>query len=679
MLETKREKRALLIGINQYPNLPPFSQLRGCVNDVLLMKTLLKGSFRFPANNIVTLCDEKATVKGIRNAMEQLLLDCGPDDIVVFHFSGHGSQMAAEKHKPRGYDESIMPYDSGRMNLTFPKQVTPCDIRDTEIQEWLVRLSRKTSYITLLFDSCHSGSITRSNDDGEGTNLRWIPPDPLPAGSYESPGPRTVTGTIARDAQGNGWLAASDKYVVLAACAADQGAYELDHEKDGVMTRNGAFTFFLSQEITQASKSVTYQDIWDRVSIQVNNRFQKQTPQIEGAGNRQIFDVKDFRPRPYLLITARDGEKVTLNGGRVHDVIPGSYWTVYPAVTKSTEDQTDDECGVIKIVSSDSVTSRGSIFKEHTPQAITPGTHAEEFSRPDDETLMPIWLSRTPKEIKAKLRPLLKESRLLTITNSPKGAWARVKITCRNGNAGKTEPLWDVRDQSNELLMPGYSVLAPEAPHKIKDNLETIWRYVKLQELHNPSSSLRGGVDFVLLKREPGKGWQEVEGDEATYVDGDSIAFRVINHTKSSIHVTVLDFGISKRISLLYPPGGASEEIAPQRSGDTQDAGTTGGLLSVGESLGTTIDLFLPHDQIGPEVQRGKECFKAIITTSRHDLGFLRQSGLRIGTMKQPEHPLEKLIYLADVGGLTRETCLRFNSSDEWLTIERSFWLERKR
>ena len=677
MLETTRAKRALLIGINKYPNLPDFSQLRGCVNDVLLMKTLLERSFGFPANNIVALCDEKATVQGIRTAMEQLLADCGNDDIVVFHFSGHGSQMAALGEKPRGYDESIMPYDSGRMNLNFPRQVPPCDIRDTEIQEWLARLSQKTSHITLLFDSCHSGSITRSIEDPEEvTSLRWIPPDPLPAGSNGHPASRRGTVDVARDAEGHGWLAASDKYVVLAACAAEQGAYELDHEEGGATTRNGAFTFFLSQEITQAPTDATYQDIWERVALHVNNRFQKQTPQIEGAGNRQIFDVKDFRPMRYLLITARDGEMLTLNGGRVHGVSPGSHWAVYPAGVKSIEGKAGEECGVIKIVFSDSVTSRGLILKEHTPQSIVAGTRAVESSRPDDERLMPVWLSPTTHDTQQNLRALLNESSLLTVTNSPRSAWAKVKITSRNGDKANG-PVWDVRDRSNEQLLPSYSVLAPEAPRRIKDNLEIIWRYVKLLELQNPSSALRGGVDFVLLKKEPGKGWQEVEGDEATYVEGDCIAFRIINNTRSSIHVSVLDFGISKGISLLYPPAGASEEVAAQRSGGAQDAGTTGGFLSVGEAPGTAIELFFPQDQIGPEVQRGKECFKAIITTSRHDLGFLRQSGLRQGTMKQHGHPLEKLIYLADVGGLTRESRLTLHSSDEWFTIERSFWLER--
>ncbi|MFZ0750040.1 MAG: caspase family protein, partial [Pyrinomonadaceae bacterium] len=234
---TPPNKRALLIGVNRYPNLPAHSQLQGCVNDVRIMKQTLETSFGFPESNVVVLVDEEATVKGIRNAMEELVADCRQDDIVAFHFSGHGSQMIAAGDKPSGYDESIMPYDSGRMNPTFPKQVPPCDIRDTEVQEWLSRLTQKTSHVTLIFDSCHSGSITRmqSDSEAEGTRLRWIAPDALPGGQ---PVPKPAVSAITRDAQGgSGWLSLSENYVLLAACAAEQGAYEMAHEEIG--GRNG--------------------------------------------------------------------------------------------------------------------------------------------------------------------------------------------------------------------------------------------------------------------------------------------------------------------------------------------------------------------------------------------------------------------------------------------------------
>lgn len=259
-------KRALLIGINSYPFLPAISQLKGCVNDVTIMKNTLQASFGFPKSNIAVLTDEMATQGSIRDAMLKLVADTVEGDIVVFHYSGHGSRMASEKgDKASGYDETIMPSDSGRMS--FDIKAENRDIRDNEIQEWLARLSSKTRHITLIFDSCHSGSITRwitaEMADGNGTKLRWIPPDPSPEDAMVLL-PSFKEGISSRDANGSGWLLRSDRYVLLAACAANQGAFEMECRDAEKVTRYGAFTYSLVQEINKAGRIKTYRDIWSR-------------------------------------------------------------------------------------------------------------------------------------------------------------------------------------------------------------------------------------------------------------------------------------------------------------------------------------------------------------------------------------------------------------------------------
>lgn len=695
-------KRALLIGINKYPNLPAYSQLRGCVNDVQLVKQTLETSFHFSPDNIVVLSDGQATAQGIRDAMEKLVADCQQDDIVVFHFSGHGSQMAAEGDKPRGYDESIMPYDSGRMNPMFPVQVAPCDIRDTYIQRWLSRLTAKTSHVTLIFDSCHSGSITRMSGDSEeqSTRLRWIPPDPLPNGDL----PAYATGRSGRTRDvnaGSGWLSLSDKYVLLAACAAEQGAYEMDHEEEGAPSRNGAFTFFLTREINQTTQSA-YQDIWDIVSLKVNNRFPKQTPQLEGARNRQIFDVQDFTPMRYLLVTERRGNELQLAGGAVHGVTVGSLWEIHAVGVRQVTKTKPAWQGVVEITSVKSISSSAVVIEESADAAIVQGTRATEILRADGETRMSVWLEPVPGDYEQAcedLRQALKQSNLLRITES--GAAARAIISIALPNAAKPEPnhvsgepMWAVLDQSQALLTPQYSVTSPEAKLRIRENLETIWRYVKVQELRNEKSALKGKVDFVLLKKNLNGEWQEAaKRGVPVYKEGDGIAFRVVNRSGVPIHISVLDLGLSKRISLLYPPAGASETIGvPTNGNETITAGRSGGaandvpvsgILSVGERPESEIELFFPENltflttskDAGP--LSGKEIFKLCVTTERHDLGFLTQSGLRTETASEAAHPLERLLYLATSSGLTRETRLRLAPRDEWFTIERPFFLER--
>lgn len=679
----RRNKRALLVGVNKYPNLPLYSQLSGCVNDALSMRRVLEEAFDFPAPNIQVLLDEAATEQAIRGAMERLVEDCGEGDIVVFHFSGHGSQMAARGDKPRGYDESIMPHDSGRDNPAFPVQMEPRDIRDTEIREWLSRLTRKTPHVTLIFDSCHSGSITRFRTDSEvfGTNLRWIPPDPLPG--LSSLPPRAAAGRgRARDAGGSRWLPPGSSYVLLAACAAEQGAYECENEGE----RYGAFTLSLTREIRRAldraASKITYRDVWERVAIQVSQQFQNQTPQLEGARDRVIFDVHDLAPPRYLLVTERRDEEVQLGGGAVHGLTTGSRWDIYPAGAKRAAESEGARLGSVEITSVGPVASSARIVAESHARAIEPGARAVETLHADPETRMAVKLAFAPDGLEGaaeELRLALAQSHLLKVVGPAEGAHAELRIVSRGeaaGGGGAAE--WEITDGSS-LLMPRYGVDAAESGLAIRENLETIWRFRRTLALRNDESRLKGQIDFVLLKKCAGGEWRECpEGEVPTYTAGDSIAFRVVNRSQTPVHVSVLDLGLSKRIDVLYPPEGSDELVSAKRDVETA-GGPGGGVLSVGVRADDEIELVFPEEHTfvseaaEGEPPWGTEYFKLFVTTERHDMSYLKQTGLRY----QPQHTRERLPDSAAAGSPLRETRLKLDSQQEWFTCERAFRLRR--
>ncbi|WP_190399307.1 caspase family protein [Pseudanabaena sp. FACHB-1998] len=141
-----QRKRALLIGINQYDakeevqtNPQNFSQnfsqgfnqnavtngwlpLHGCVNDVELQKELLIYRFGFAPQDILTLTDREATRSNIAEAItSHLTAQTLPDDLVLVHFSGHGSRL--------GNYNTLVPVDSG-----LPQNLDT--LRDIPLQEW---------------------------------------------------------------------------------------------------------------------------------------------------------------------------------------------------------------------------------------------------------------------------------------------------------------------------------------------------------------------------------------------------------------------------------------------------------------------------------------------------------------------------------------------------------------
>ncbi len=83
--------RALLVGINKYKIAG--ADLSGCVNDVTNMSDILLRHFGFTTKDIAILVDERATKKSILDRLKWLVNKAKSNDRLLFHFSGHGSQI----------------------------------------------------------------------------------------------------------------------------------------------------------------------------------------------------------------------------------------------------------------------------------------------------------------------------------------------------------------------------------------------------------------------------------------------------------------------------------------------------------------------------------------------------------------------------------------------------------
>lgn len=160
------DRRALLIGINSYPN--PEDVLEGCVNDVFLMSSVLQES-GFDAEDIRVVLDDRATAAGIMDRLHWLLDGVRGEDERLLFYSGHGAQIPGYnvKGEPDHVDECLVPHDFD----WSPSRA----ILDKQFCEMYSQLPYGCYFIAM-FDCCHSGGLTR---DG-GPRIRGLtPPDDI--------------------------------------------------------------------------------------------------------------------------------------------------------------------------------------------------------------------------------------------------------------------------------------------------------------------------------------------------------------------------------------------------------------------------------------------------------------------------------------------------------------------
>lgn len=137
-------KRALIVGIN-YPGTD--SELRGCVNDANNMEALLMSQFGF--TDVVKIVDNAATTAAIMAGLRNLVDGAMPGDTLVFHYSGHGSQVFDRNgDEADRFDEIICPVD-----LDWRDKV----ITDDQMKAVFDTVPAGVN-LTVILDCCHSGS-----------------------------------------------------------------------------------------------------------------------------------------------------------------------------------------------------------------------------------------------------------------------------------------------------------------------------------------------------------------------------------------------------------------------------------------------------------------------------------------------------------------------------------------
>jgi metacaspase-1 len=301
---SKPKRRALLIGINDYPD--PANRLEGCVNDTFLISSVLQER-GFEAEDIRVILNDRATADAIRDRLNWLLDGAGDLMERVLFYSGHGAQLPLYNAvgEVDHIDECLVPYD-----FAWTKETA---ITDDDFYHLYSDLPYKARFFAI-FDCCHSGGMTR---DG-GRKIRGItPPDDIRHRMLDWDAKEQMWrerklpslnddfgGTAGEKQQFMGTnhstlrlgramrLRTLDKAdytrlvskgrppylpVLLEACRQDQLSYEYRH---GV-TSYGAFTYSLAKDL-RARPRITFRQVVAKATATLQDLGYDQNPQLVG-------------------------------------------------------------------------------------------------------------------------------------------------------------------------------------------------------------------------------------------------------------------------------------------------------------------------------------------------------------------------------------------------------------
>jgi metacaspase-1 len=277
-------KKALIMGLNAYYG----CELRGCINDALLLYKVLTEVYGFDTKNIKVATDRECDQKGILNLLKWLVSGVQPGDTVIWTYSGHGSQVQVtditSSLESDGRDEIICPIDID-CHWDDP-------IRDDDLGNIFRRLPDGVN-ISVILDSCHSGTGLRGNcryvepcTESDWVNRFYPPPIsnlatnpaltlddnlnfilPMRTKDLDTQKRKVIQSALQ---QGNA--------VLISGCG------EQETSADAFINGrfHGAMTYYLVETLRDNNWRMSYQDLVLEVNRRLDGKQYDQNPQCEG-------------------------------------------------------------------------------------------------------------------------------------------------------------------------------------------------------------------------------------------------------------------------------------------------------------------------------------------------------------------------------------------------------------
>jgi len=591
---------ALMIGIDDYPI--ESHRLRGCKNDQNAIKSYFEKEFPKTRRHIKTLFDKKATRKNIIAGFSHFK-KAKAGDICVLTFSGHGSQVTApvEFHHLESdkMNESIVCYDSrtdgGR------------DLMDKELAWLLWKVSHKKEvHFLVIMDCCHSGANTRNAEYT--VRMANAQEASIPAKEYLGFKDyiKTKVGNTAS------YIVPRGNHVHLAGAKSDELAKELlvDNKVRGV------FTFSLLEVLNQSGGQLSYTQLINQVRLKVFNRVEKQSPQVEGADQNQLFLGGNIQPLKLQVGYNGLTQKWQLNAGQLHGMTKGR--NSNPTLIELENGKQTTVTKVLPTISE---------LKDFKPDDYLQTFNAQVLQMPIEQLKLAFTKESTKKEIdQLKSVFTTEEGKVLSIVRKKSQAQYYINAN-KNGfqllKRGETMPLFRTVKSKNKNNAIDFW-----------NKVEKVAKSVRYLELSNPSSQIKDTDITIELRKiteannydddAPSKKVKNLnQVISLEYLsDGEewhapAFQAKLTNKSKRKLWVSVLFFSKDSGITNELLP---KHELKPRSSV---------WLRQIEDNIPyRTIPLILEDSYFQHGIHEIKETLKVIISSEEFDTQFMCQEGL---------------------------------------------------
>lgn len=283
--------------------------LEGAPQDVAAIRQALAA--RQPLASSTVLLDAQATRAAVLAALDRFAGGQAgmPGETLVFYYTGHGAQAVdMGGAQASGFHSTLVPWDA-RDPEKMRRDETG-DILDVELRERIDAITARGINVVSIFDSCNSGTATRS----VGGRSKSAPAAAVPASAKgKAPAVRQPAST------GAGYR------VHLAAAVDNSEAFE-NQGDDGKWRSD--YTAALAREIAAKPKGVSYREIFDAASQALASQGKGQQPRAEGALLTPFLASHVVTDRLFS-VSVGTGGTLSLAGGRLALVTPGARMAVY--------------------------------------------------------------------------------------------------------------------------------------------------------------------------------------------------------------------------------------------------------------------------------------------------------------------------------------------------------------